>query len=117
MRLFMAFSFPAAISQSIDEEVHRLRAVGPDLRWVAGGNRHLTLVFLGEVEAERQAPLEAALSETCSRHRRFELELKGGGTFGARVLWLGLEGAVDALSALQAELAQRVRALGVELED
>ena len=78
------------------------------VRWVAPENIHLTLKFLGEVDATRQADLTAALQESASTFGPFTLTVRGLGCFpNARrpnVIWAGLDGQVP----LAIELARRV---------
>src|SRR5207247_1313213 len=90
------------------------------LKWVRPDHAHLTLVFLGDVE-EMRVP---AVIETASRHVEgspIEIMLDTIGVFprrGApRVLWIGLGEGASRLSELQHELAQRITALGIPLED
>jgi 2'-5' RNA ligase len=89
---------------------------------VAGGRAtpaegiHLTLEFLGNVEAQRAALLERIAGEV--RAPRFRVALDRVGSFRrARVAWAGAEEPPRQLIALQAELNARLRANGFDLED
>jgi len=77
---------------------------------------HLTLVFLGEVSAERaQAASEAAMDV---RFAPFALTLDCVGSFrGARVAWAGSLAPQVELAQLQADLAGRLAKRGFVLED
>lgn len=46
-----------------------------------GSSPHLTLRFLGEVDADRRLPLEAAIGPVAARHPPFRLTLRGFGAF------------------------------------
>lgn len=108
MRLFVAVDPSQEIVEAIDAAVAPLREASPRQKWSAIDKLHLTLVFLGARPAEQVAAIEAALGEVAARHAPFELMARGAGTFGSsarpRVLWVGLEGAVDALASLQREV-------------
>jgi len=84
-------------------------------RPVAAAKLHLTLAFLGEVEAERTADLAGCAG---FRARRFRLELdRVGGFRRARVAWAGPSIPPPELVALQEKLAARLGASGFALEE
>jgi len=77
---------------------------------------HLTLAFLGEIEAARiAAAVEAARR---MRVAPFEFALDRVGSFrGARVAWAGCAAVPEPLAALAADLATRLAAAGFALDD
>jgi 2'-5' RNA ligase len=88
MRLFAGLDLPWETRQ-------RLALLGggiPGARWVPIENYHLTLRFIGEVQAHLAEEVDHALAAL--RARRFTLELAGVGTFakGGRetALWAGV---------------------------
>jgi 2'-5' RNA ligase len=92
-----------------------LRPVVRDVAWVAPDNFHLTLKFLGRVDATRLDAVAGALARASAGCRPFALQVRGLGAFPTparpRVLWAGVdEGAVPA-----AGLAGRIDAALVEL--
>ena len=100
----------------------RLEPLAVELAAAAGGKPvpiakvHLTLAFLGEVDAERvAAAVEAARGV---RRTRFAFALDRAGSFrGARVAWAGCAAVPEALAALAASLGERLAAAGFALED
>ncbi|MFE6866927.1 RNA 2',3'-cyclic phosphodiesterase [Kitasatospora sp. NPDC057692] len=102
MRLFVAVLPPVEALQDLADAVAPVRGLpGADrLRWTAVDAWHLTLAFLGEVPAERVPGLEAALAGVAEGHPAHTLRLAGGGRFGDRVLWAGVEGQDWALRRL-----------------
>lgn len=98
----------AALAQ-VQETFKRERA-GQYVRWVAPAGIHLTLKFLGGVDASRMAELQAALAQACQEIPPFELKISGVGAFPStrrpRVVWVGLEGD----TATAAQLAERIEA-------
>ncbi len=69
---------------------------------------HLTLLFLGEIPAERVPPIVAALAPVGARTAPFDLTLEGIGAFPSaerpRVVWMGATAGADALVRLAAEV-------------
>ncbi|WP_433346694.1 RNA 2',3'-cyclic phosphodiesterase [Micromonospora sp. CA-111912] len=113
MRLFVAVYPPAAAVADLTAEVTRLRvgraaAVGTDVRLADPANAHLTLAFLGEVDAGRLVDAESALGIAAETFRAGRvgspvLRLGGGGSFGEgrlTVLWVDVRGDVEALRVL-----------------
>jgi 2'-5' RNA ligase len=84
-----------------------------DAKWARVEGLHVTVVFLGKIEPAAVEGIVAAVTAVAARHAAFSLAVSGAGTFGDRVLWLGLEGAVERLAALSGELHP---ALGVKSE-
>ncbi len=74
MRLFVAVEIPADIQESLGAV--RRSSEDSAWRWVAAGNVHLTLKFLGEVGEELVPKLADALTEVCTTVP-FELDLVG----------------------------------------
>jgi len=96
-------------------------AVREHARIVDPGNMHLTLRFIGEVEARVLPALQLALAGTLPPVA-LHLELTGIGTFGApartSVAWLGVGGDIEALHALASRADEAVATvLGSPLEE
>lgn len=96
-RLFVAIEVDDRIRQQVAELSGRLTASCGAIRWVAKENLHLTLKFLGPVEAAKVPLVTAALAATLATQERFSIGVKGLGVFPnperSRVLWAGLHGA------------------------
>ncbi len=120
MRLFVAVTLGPTVEAHAREGLERLKPLAPRARWVPLANLHLTLSFLGEVDAGRLPAVEQALGEVGPAHGPLVLTLGGGGGFGApthpRVLWAGVGGDTRALGALQAHVAGVLKPLGFEPE-
>jgi 2'-5' RNA ligase len=91
------------------------------VRWVAPENIHLTLKFLGNMDAARVTELSAALQTAVAGAAPFTLALRGLGCFPntrrPNVIWVGVEGAVGEVAALAVRIEQAAAALGYPLED
>ena len=95
------------------------RIAAPAFRWVAPGNLHLTLRFLGNVAGSGLDILAGALREIAVEP--FELQLGELGTFGGsssvRVIWLGPEVGADSLLQLARKVEERCTRIGFAPED
>ncbi len=116
MRVFFALDLDEPVRARAAELIEREKAT-VDARWVRPDALHLTVVFFGDTPPAKVPELGAAARAVAARHPGFRLELAGAGTFGPdrlpRVLWLGVEGVLAPLQALQKELTV---ALGVVSE-
>lgn len=108
-RLFSALEIPknAALSLSL------LRGGLPGARWIDVENYHLTLHFMGDVEA----PVADEIINALDRIDRpcFPLTLAGLGSFGSRKphsIWAGVMPS-PALMALQGEIGRICQRIGV----
>jgi 2'-5' RNA ligase len=124
MRLFVAVDLSAEAREAIATQQKRIAAAmaasKSSMKWVKPEQAHLTLVFLGNVDAFRAA----AVIETVARNvdlAPFDMVLDGVGVFpprGApRVLWVGVDGGAQEVTVLQREMASRVGGLGIALDD
>ena len=87
-------------------------------RWVRGQNLHVTLKFIGEVDAARIDAIRTALGEV-SAGGAVELRFRGLGFFPndkrPRVLWAGIEASPN-LAPLAREIDARLEKLGIARE-
>ncbi len=119
-RLFVALEPPEPVRRRIAAAAERIRreagAAAGEVRWVPDQNVHLTVQFLGAVPEERVEAVADAIAAAADASRPISLEVKGAGGFPnsrrPRVIWLGLEGEVQTLAALAADLGKRLAPLG-----
>jgi 2'-5' RNA ligase len=112
VRIFCAMELPEDVRERAAAHIARLRAATAHLpikiSWERAEKLHLTLKFLGEIEAARVEALQRAAKRAAGSVERFEAKLQGTGAFPAhgnpRVLWLGLEDEANAISQLQERL-------------
>lgn len=120
-RLFVAIELPEAVHRRVEQVTAQLAGAGWRAKWVKPEGVHLTLKFYGNVAVERVDALSAALAAAVSNHAPFTLRVSGPGVFPAprrpRVLWLGLEGELDALSALAGAVERASVPLGFAAEE
>lgn len=95
MRLFVAVNLAPEERRRAWEAAQPLREAHLPVRWAAESSLHLTLRFLGEVDAARTGPIGEALAGAVRLARPFTLGLGGVGAFPSlgkpRVVWLGIE--------------------------
>jgi 2'-5' RNA ligase len=119
MRLF----FAVELSSDVQAALGRLNPDDPsrDYRWSDPALLHVTLAFLGQQRADRLDGLRSIGAAAASACRPGTLKLGQPGSFGPRgaprVLWIGLDGDLAALQALQSRLAAGLREAGFELEE
>ncbi len=117
MRQFLALELSAPLRQEVGRVQAVLRERCAGWRWVRPGNIHLTIRFLGEVGAERDAASRESWRRASAAVSPFLLRLGGVGRFPPcgrpRVLWVGLD-PVDSPAALTG-LARRVESAARDL--
>ena len=92
-----------------------------DVEWTRPDLIHLTLVFLGDVPAERQADLEAAVRRAAAGTGVLALQASGAGRFPPhglpRVVWVGVADPDGKLLRLQQAVAEATAAFAEKPED
>ena len=108
LRAFIAIQLSADLKRQIRELQAEWKRQTPELvalSWVHPEGIHLTLRFLGDMADEQVEAITGVLRQAAAPVRAFRLDVRGLGGFPtparARVLWLGLTGAAEAISALQ----------------
>ena len=89
-------------------------------RWTKPENQHVTLKFLGWVDAPRLDEVSAALEPVGRAHRAAPVRLTELGAFPserrARVLWVGLDDPAGLLPSLATATDEALSSLGFERE-
>lgn len=120
MRSFVAIDFSSELKNEIVKLQSELRDIASGGRWKYIDNFHLTLKFLGEVERPKVQEINKVLQEICTKTERFKLQIGNLGFFpgkgNIRVLWLKLDGELDKLRKLQAEIDSSLEKVGFESE-
>lgn len=120
LRLFVAVDLPDDVRAACGEAVERLRAdlrrggIDDAFRWVAVGNLHLTLRFLGNVDGDSAARVIESMRAPIARDSA-TIELGGPGTFPPRgrprVLHVGVASGLEFLRELRADVDARLAPL------
>ena len=105
------------------KHIDLLRKLVPDapVSWSRETNLHLTLKFLGNVDADRVGKVSAAASRAVKSIQPFPVSISQTGSFpkngNPRVLWIGIQDPTGGLSELQARLERECDVEGFSRED
>jgi RNA 2',3'-cyclic 3'-phosphodiesterase len=123
VRLFVALEIPSAVRENLATLIAELRAADASApknkaRWVRPENLHVTLKFIGHVEADKLDAIRAALAEV-RPEQPVELRFRGLGFFPndkrPRVFWAGIDASPN-LALLASEIDTRMENLGIPRE-
>jgi len=122
IRAFIAIELPAELIKRLKDFQAGLNLDGlKGVKWVDAGSIHLTLKFLGNVDAGRLEAVKQATAGATGSHNPFRLATGRVGFFPgpqrARVFWLGLEGDLSELGRLQKDIDSAMAGLGFESEN
>jgi 2'-5' RNA ligase len=125
MRVFIAVEIDEAVRERaalVSRAVDAALGLGRGRRgvaWVAPHNLHLTLQFLGEIDAPTLEAVKGRLVPPFATPP-FDIALSGLGTFPPsgppRVIWLGVGDGAKALSGVYREVDERLAGLGLPRE-
>lgn len=117
VRVFIALAPPDHAKEELARELRPAYDSHPHLRWNRIEDWHITLAFLGELPATKVPLLRPPLAGIAAAHRPPRLALHGSGHFDERVLWSGIEGDLDELHTLAAEVRTAAEGCGITLEE
>lgn len=116
MRSFFCIDLPPQVKRALGEATRPLRAAEARVGWVRAELLHVTLKFLGEIDATQALALHALARDAVQGVGPFDLVLERFGAFPhwqrPRVLWVGSHHTPQALRALQGKLDAQLAALG-----
>jgi 2'-5' RNA ligase len=122
LRLFIAVDLPPDLLEDLNTTLAPVRA-RPEVesaRWTVPANQHVTLKFLGWVDAGVLDGVAGTLASVAFSHEPATISLAGLGAFPsemrARVLWVGLDDPAGLLAALARDLEAALVPLGFEAE-
>ncbi len=90
-RLFVALEVPEAVRRRVAAATDDLRRAWEGLRWTPPSQWHVTLAFLGAVDAPPEEVGAVVGTATAAAPPVITLRLGTVGRFGKRVLWLGID--------------------------
>jgi len=122
IRAFLAIEPPETVRQAMGALQSRLRySLSGTISWVRPEGIHLTLKFFGAIAQTDISRISAAVGPVAARFAPLNLEVRRLGLFPdsrrPRVLWLGLEGDLSALKALQKDCDGELTHYGFSRED
>ncbi|MEU1039835.1 RNA 2',3'-cyclic phosphodiesterase [Streptomyces sp. NPDC005907] len=117
VRVFIALAPPDDAKEELSRELRPACDTYPHMRWNRIQDWHITLAFLGELSGEAVPLLRPPLAALAADRQPFSLALRGSGHFDDRVLWSGIDGDLDALHMLAADVRTLVQHSGFAFED
>jgi 2'-5' RNA ligase len=122
VRSFIAIELSADILRQVSRLQERIKGDMPPglVRWTRPEGIHLTLKFLGDVQAERLEDIAATLRSACAPYAPFALSVGGMGVFPnprrPRVVWIGVDEPTGTLTRLQRDVEHAIAPLGFPTE-
>lgn len=119
--MFVAVEVPETVRGHLSDRLASWRRDLDGWRWSDPERWHLTLAFLGDVDAALLPDLTARLGRASGRHRPFEVALGGAGAFSrparARVLWIGVVTGREPLTRLARSVGAGARRAKIAVDD
>jgi len=119
VRSFVALDLPDVHRRALAAHLDECARLAPGYRWVRADALHVTLRFLGHLEAPTLERVQRELDRV--RATRFRLALDGRGTFGSgsmpSVIWLGIGEGLEACRALAGAVEAACQAAGTEPDE
>jgi RNA 2',3'-cyclic 3'-phosphodiesterase len=118
MRLFIALELEPAVRERLSlTQVELRRSLDARwVRWVQPQSIHLTIKFLGEVEAAQVREISSAIEAEAVCHGPSRFTVAGVGAFPnperARVLWVGLQDPAGSLAGLHTGMEAALGGVG-----
>ena len=117
VRVFVALDIPPKDKLWLTDTIAGLqKSLATGVRWVEPQGIHLTLKFLGNIDAALVDGVQQAMARAAVDAPRFNLCLSGLGAFPnerqPRVLWAGVSGDLDSLEKIQALLEEELSQMG-----
>jgi 2'-5' RNA ligase len=121
IRSFIAVELPEEIKTRLEQLEAQLKSeTQTRVKWVDPNSIHLTLKFLGNIDAGRTGEIIGAMEEAVKGIPPFRLAVKELGVFPnvrrVQVAWVGLSGEVDKLRQVQQRLESNLEQLGFAAE-
>jgi len=121
IRSFIAVELPEELKRDLTAIKLQLQSVSrAPVKWVDLQGIHLTLKFLGNIDASITGKVTETIEEAVQGVHPFHLGAGGLGVFPSmkrvQVVWVGLSGEVDRLSQLQQRIESGLAPLGFARE-
>ncbi len=120
IRTFVAVAIRSDVRSAAADLIDDLRGAGAKVKWVDPQNLHVTLKFLGDVDAGQIHPVCQAVEQAVADAAPFEFEVRGAGAFPdtrrPRTVWLGIGQGSHELVALNERIEPPLKKLGFPKE-
>ena len=116
IRTFIAVDISKAIRDRVVALQETLARASSEVKWVEPENLHVTLLFLGEVDAREVPDVCRVVADGCRDQAPFAMSVERVGCFGnprrPRTLWVGVGAGTQELCALHDTLEPPLLELG-----
>jgi 2'-5' RNA ligase len=121
IRSFIAIGLPGEVKQALTHVQQKFKNAGrAPVRWVDPNIIHLTLKFLGDIDAVDTVKITAAMEEAARALSKFSIEVSGLGVFPnlqrVQIVWVGLSGELEKLNQLHKRIETALTPLGFKPE-
>jgi len=120
MRTFIAITLPEEIKEKLKILQDKLKEAKADVSWVKPENIHITLKFLGEIDAQALEKISCVIKEVAKDKICFRARLSGLGAFpntaSPRVIWAGIS-EEDKFKEIAAVLEEKLSQIGIPKEN
>ena len=120
MRSFIAVELPENVKEAIGNYIDSLGKLIDNVKWVAPGNLHLTIKFLGDVKESDVRNINDCILNVSSESSPFVIGLSHIDFFPSRknprVIWLRVDGGEDCLIDVFHDLENHLDDLGFDRE-
>jgi 2'-5' RNA ligase len=104
IRTFLAINLGGKIRDQLASLQEQLAIEAPDVKWVEPKNLHITLLFLGEVDARETIDICRAAQKAVAEMPSFSVSVEGANCFGSprrpRTLWVGVGAGLEEVVAV-----------------
>jgi 2'-5' RNA ligase len=119
-RTFVAVDVDASVRGVAADLIGKLSSVGADVKWVEPENLHLTLKFLGDVDAREIHQVCLAVGLAAAEVGAFDFNVRGAGAFPSvkrpRTIWLGAGRGEETMSKLAHRIESALETIGYRRE-
>jgi len=120
IRAFVAIGLDEKTRAELGLAIERLRRAARNVAWVAPGNLHITLKFLGDVDEARVEAIAASLRQALAGAPAFDAVVGGLGAFPtparARVVWAGVRAGAEAMVGVAGRVEAALASFGFPQE-
>jgi RNA 2',3'-cyclic 3'-phosphodiesterase len=117
LRLFLALPLPTDLAHRLHRDLAAVRALHPEVRFLRPEALHVTLVFIGWLDAALVPAVTEVAGEVASHHHPFDVRVVGAGGNPRRgrpgVAWLTIDHGARHITAIGDALARALAARGL----
>lgn len=121
MRCFLAIDLSDEARNAAARWMHAQKRDLRDIRWNDVAQLHITLHFLGEIDAAQRDGLRSALQTIAASIMPFRLHLGEIGAFPSpsapRVIWIGVDDPAECCAAIFCRTMPAIAAAGIRIDD